>query len=179
MILLTLRGTPVLYYGDEIGMTQADVPRDRILDPVGLRDGERPAATAPAPRCRGATRRAPASPRPGSSRGCRSATWGATSPPSARTAARSCTSCATSSRCAAPRTRCARARTRRWRRRTGRGPTAAARRVAVALNLSDEPVTVPGVTGRVAVATDRARDGEALDGAVALGAWEGVVARRI
>ena len=40
-------------------------------------------------------------------------------------------------------------------------------------------MTVPGVTGRVAVATDRVRDGEALDGAVALGAWEGVVARRI
>jgi hypothetical protein len=49
-------------------------------------------------------------------------------------------------------------------------------RVAVALNLSGEPVTVAGIRGRVAIATDRARDGEALDGQVALGPWEGVVA---
>jgi hypothetical protein len=45
----------------------------------------------------------------------------------------------------------------------------------VALNLSDAPVTVPGVSGRVAVATDRARDGAALDGSVALGPCEGVI----
>ena len=36
MMLLTLRGTPILYYGDEIGMPEVDVPRDRILDPVGV-----------------------------------------------------------------------------------------------------------------------------------------------
>jgi alpha-glucosidase len=35
--LLTLRGTPILYYGDEIGMPQAAVPRERLRDPVGLR----------------------------------------------------------------------------------------------------------------------------------------------
>lgn len=33
MLLLTLRGTPTLYYGDEIGMVHADVPADRIRDP--------------------------------------------------------------------------------------------------------------------------------------------------
>jgi alpha-glucosidase len=37
VILLMLRGTPLLYYGDEIGMRQAEVPRDRLKDPVGLR----------------------------------------------------------------------------------------------------------------------------------------------
>jgi alpha-glucosidase len=37
MMLLTLRGTPFLYYGDEIGMTDVEVPDDRLLDPVGLR----------------------------------------------------------------------------------------------------------------------------------------------
>ena len=36
-ILLTLRGTPLLYYGDEIGMPNVDVPRDRLMDPVGRR----------------------------------------------------------------------------------------------------------------------------------------------
>jgi alpha-glucosidase len=49
-------------------------------------------------------------------------------------------------------------------------------RVAVALNLSEDPVTVPGVSGRIEIATDRARDGEALTDGVALGPWEGVVA---
>lgn len=33
MLLLTLRGTPTLYYGDELGMMHADIPLDRIRDP--------------------------------------------------------------------------------------------------------------------------------------------------
>lgn len=33
MLLLTLRGTPTLYYGDEIGMKDISVPSDRVLDP--------------------------------------------------------------------------------------------------------------------------------------------------
>lgn len=37
MMLLTLRGTPFLYYGDEIGMTNVDVPYEQMKDPVGLR----------------------------------------------------------------------------------------------------------------------------------------------
>ncbi len=49
-------------------------------------------------------------------------------------------------------------------------------RAAVALNLSAARVVVPGLTGRVEIGTDRARDGEALEGSVALGPWEGVVA---
>jgi alpha-glucosidase len=35
MLLLTLRGTPTLYYGDEIGLPQVSVPADRIRDPFG------------------------------------------------------------------------------------------------------------------------------------------------
>jgi alpha-glucosidase len=34
MLLLTLRGTPVLYYGDELGMPDTEIPPDRIRDPV-------------------------------------------------------------------------------------------------------------------------------------------------
>ena len=34
MLLLTLRGTPTLYYGDEIGMEDVAIPADRIRDPV-------------------------------------------------------------------------------------------------------------------------------------------------
>jgi alpha-glucosidase len=37
VMLLTLRGTPILYYGDEIGMAEVAVPRERIEDPVGIR----------------------------------------------------------------------------------------------------------------------------------------------
>ena len=33
MLLLTLRGTPTLYYGDEIGLPQAAIPPDRVQDP--------------------------------------------------------------------------------------------------------------------------------------------------
>jgi alpha-glucosidase len=33
MLLLTLRGTPTLYYGDEIGMHQVAIAPDRVRDP--------------------------------------------------------------------------------------------------------------------------------------------------
>jgi alpha-glucosidase len=33
MLLLTLRGTPTMYYGDEIGMHQVTIPPDRVRDP--------------------------------------------------------------------------------------------------------------------------------------------------
>jgi alpha-glucosidase len=33
MLLLTLRGTPTLYYGDEIGMHDVDIPPGRVQDP--------------------------------------------------------------------------------------------------------------------------------------------------
>lgn len=36
MMLLTLRGTPFLYYGDELGLPDTDVARERLRDPVGI-----------------------------------------------------------------------------------------------------------------------------------------------
>jgi len=33
MLLLTLRGTPTLYYGDEIGMQQVAIAKDQVRDP--------------------------------------------------------------------------------------------------------------------------------------------------
>ncbi len=36
-LLLTQRGTPFLYYGDEIGMPDGRIPRSRLQDPVGVR----------------------------------------------------------------------------------------------------------------------------------------------
>ncbi|MDF2387590.1 DUF3459 domain-containing protein [Nostoc ellipsosporum NOK] len=38
MLLLTLRGTPTLYYGDEIGMEDVAIPPDLIRDPRELND---------------------------------------------------------------------------------------------------------------------------------------------
>ncbi|HVB51639.1 MAG TPA: alpha-amylase family glycosyl hydrolase [Acidimicrobiales bacterium] len=38
VLLLTLRGTPFLYAGEELGLKDADVPQDRVVDPGG-RDG--------------------------------------------------------------------------------------------------------------------------------------------
>jgi glycosidase len=40
LALLTLRGTPVLYYGDELGLPQVEVPPDAVRDIAG-RDGAR------------------------------------------------------------------------------------------------------------------------------------------
>jgi alpha-glucosidase len=38
VLLLTLRGTPTMYYGDEIGMADVPIPRDQIQDPWALRE---------------------------------------------------------------------------------------------------------------------------------------------
>ena len=74
-MLMGLRGTPFLYYGDEIGMPDTDVPHDRVLDPVGVFHG---AAHGPRPRAHADAvdrrSRARASRRPASSRGFRTAT---------------------------------------------------------------------------------------------------------
>ena len=50
MMLLTLRGTPFIYYGEEIGMADTPIPPERVVDVAG-RDPES------ARRCRGTLRR--------------------------------------------------------------------------------------------------------------------------
>jgi alpha-glucosidase len=37
VLLLTLRGTPTIYYGDEIGMVETDIPAELQQDPYGRR----------------------------------------------------------------------------------------------------------------------------------------------
>ncbi|AFZ67272.1 alpha-amylase family glycosyl hydrolase [Deinococcus peraridilitoris] len=44
-LLLTLRGTPTVYYGDEIGMQNVEVPRERQRDPSGLQQSDNPNAS--------------------------------------------------------------------------------------------------------------------------------------
>ncbi len=58
MMLLTLRGTPFLYYGEEIGLRNVPIPEEAMQDPIGrtlhpklCRDGERtPMPWEPGPR---------------------------------------------------------------------------------------------------------------------------------
>lgn len=38
MLLLTLRGTPTIYYGDELGLIDVDIPREQVQDPRELRE---------------------------------------------------------------------------------------------------------------------------------------------
>ena len=38
MLLLTLRGTPTIYYGDEVGMSDVAIPPDQVQDPRELRE---------------------------------------------------------------------------------------------------------------------------------------------
>jgi len=40
MLLLTLRGTPTCYYGDEIGMHDVKIPPDRVQDPPAVNNPE-------------------------------------------------------------------------------------------------------------------------------------------
>jgi alpha-glucosidase len=39
MLLLTLRGTPTMYQGDELGMEEAIIPREKMVDPKGINLG--------------------------------------------------------------------------------------------------------------------------------------------
>jgi alpha-glucosidase len=36
MLLLMLRGTPTIYYGDELGMTDGEIPPDKVQDPQAV-----------------------------------------------------------------------------------------------------------------------------------------------
>ena len=48
LLLLTLRGTPTIYYGDEIGMRDVPIPLNEVVDPQGLRMPDRNISRDPA-----------------------------------------------------------------------------------------------------------------------------------
>ena len=176
MMLLTLRGTPFLYYGDEIGLP--DVPLDPAdaLDPVPRRTGKPERNRDP---CR-TPMQWTAEPGAGFTE-AGVETWlpigdaAAHNVADQRDDARLAAAPHARPDRAAPRAaRPARRRLRdaaRARRARGRGGAARATR-----SRSTSPTprsTVEGLRGRVAIATDRARDGEAVDGALTLGAVAG------
>ena len=176
MVLLTLRGTPILYYGDEIGLPETDVPPDRVVDPVGLLgDGRRHGRD-------GARTPMPWTGEPGA--GFTAAgvePWLPFGDLAVNVAAQRADPGSILHLCRdLIALRAGREALRRgayvplpapdgaWAYRRGD-------RAAVAHNLSGAPVSVEGLAGRVEIATDRARDGEAVRDGLELGPWEGAV----
>jgi len=179
LMLLTLRGTPVLYQGDEIGLTDVLLDLEEILDPVGLRfwpayrgrDPERtPMPWAGGPNggftVPGVTPWLPM----GDPSTCNVADQ-RHAPGSVLQFVRDVVAVRRQSpdlvagdytSLASPDL------TWMWRR----GAT-----TVVALNLSDDPidVTSPAPYGQVVIGTDRSRDGIAVRETIGLKPWEGVV----
>ncbi len=170
VVLLTLRGTPFLYQGDELALPDGDVPEDRVLDVAG-----RDACRTPMPW------------EPGRGGGFTRAgvePWLPMTDPAA---------CNVADQRADPQStlnlvrdlialRRAEAdlRTGAYEALPSPEGTWAWRRgdaFAVAANLGSEPAVVGGITGSVAVATSRARDGEAVGGELHLAPAEAAVVR--
>jgi alpha-glucosidase len=177
LMLLTLRGTPFLYYGDELALPDVPLDPQNALDPVARRTGDpadnRDVCRTPMPWADepgGGFTTADATPwLPfGDLAACNVAAQ-REDPDSVLHLVRDLIALrrhhgelSTGAYAPLP----APAGAWAWRR---------GERFAVALNLSDSEIAVEGVEGRVAVATERARDGEAIDGRVRLGPYEAVV----
>ena len=182
-MLMGLRGTPFLYYGDEIGMPDTDVPVDRVLDPVGVfhgrAHGPRPRAHADA---RGRATRVRASPSPGVEpwlpygdvAACNVADQRHDPDSDALAHPRPHRVAQRDSR---PATRFVHDVAELRTTRSGRGSAATER--SSRCNLSDEPVDVPGVgAGEIRISTIRARDNERVSDALHLEPWEAAIVWR-
>ncbi len=176
MLLLMLRGTALLYYGDEIGIPDTDVPLARALDPLGKRiPGVETAGRDPA--------RTPMH-------------WdGGPGAGFTRPGVEPWLPLGDAAACNVEDQRADRG-SMLWLAHDlialRRDPEAQGTRTdwipappgvlawrrgdaAVALNLSDDPAVVEGLDGRVRVGTRRERDGEQVSGSLRLEPWEGVV----
>jgi alpha-glucosidase len=177
LALLTLRGTPVLYYGDEIGMTEVELRPEQLRDPVGLRrwpeDAGRdrmrtPMQWAPGPGA-GFTD-------PGAVPWLPLGNHSARNVEDQREDAGSIL--AFTRGLIAVRRRLPALRSGSYRRLDAPAEVWAWSRgeaVTVALNLSAEEVELPGVEGTVAASTDPRRAGRGVAGGLALGPREGAV----
>jgi alpha-glucosidase len=175
--LLTLRGTPVLYYGDEIGMPDTRLRKADLRDPLGKRYWPEPRGRDP--------ERTPMhwTDAPGG---------GFTKPgvrswlPLGDVAARNVQDQRRDSSSALRFIRdLIGVRRQRSELRTGTYQELPApagvwawlrgRDTTIALNLTDKRVSVPAIKGSVIISTTRARDGEPVDRALALNPWEGAI----
>jgi len=178
LMLLCLRGTPVLYQGDEIGLGDIPVAHDDMRDPLGVRywpayDG-RDAMRTPMP--------------------WRSGPGGGFTDPDARP----WLPLGDTGTCNVDDQRSDPESTLSWTRhlitmrrrmpelQTGRYESIASpdgvwawrrgERVVVVLNLCDGNAVVDGIEGTIRICTDRARQSELLSGGLRLSGWEGLVA---
>ena len=175
--LLTLRGTPVLYYGDEIGMPNTPLRKSDLQDPLGKRYW-------PAPRGRDPERTPmhwSREPGGGFTRdGARP--WLPLGDVAARNVADqrrdpSSTLNFVHDLIAIRRQR-PDLRTGAYKQLpAGAGVWAwhRGRNTTIALNLTDKLVSVPAMTGTVIISTARTREGEQVDSGLALGPWEGAI----
>jgi alpha-glucosidase len=169
LMVLALRGTPFLYYGDEIGLPDVDVPPERRLDPAP--DGR--------DRCRTPMQWSP-DPGAGFTDGDR--TWLPLGDAAACNVADQRADRASILHLVRDLIALRRERADlrgggyatlpapegAWAWRRGAG-------TAVAVNLSDAPAPVDGVEGAVLIGTDRARDGEPVPGTLTLAPWTGAI----
>ncbi len=178
VVLLALRGTPVLYQGDEIGLADTDLDREDLLDPVGLRFW-------PAYKGRDAVR----TPMP-----WRNAPGGGFTSPGTRTwlPVGDAAGCNVEDQKDDTLSFLSLARDMIGLRRKlpdlsvgsyrsldapdGVWAWRRGERVVVVANMSSDPARLDGVSGVVRVATDRRRDGERLSGYVEVRPWECLVA---
>ena len=127
-VLLTLPGTIVIYYGDEIGMTDVEVPLESQRDDMFLGGrGGHPSRDRAGRPCSGSRVPPAVSPLPAQRPGCRSATSRLTTwPTKRRTRDRCCPSVADSWRSAGGTSRTVTVATSRCPRRNTNGPTGSA-----------------------------------------------------
>jgi alpha-glucosidase len=179
LLLLTLRGTPFLYQGDEIGQVDGVIEREELLDPVGLRffpyAGRDPSRTPmPWHSGPGAGFTDPAA-RP----------WLPITDPAACNVAdqegdpdsvlelcrrviaarRASEDIAVGGYISLP------SPPETWAYRRGEATD-------VLLNMSTDPATFDHVQGTVTVATDRRLEGSAIEGGLTLAPWSGAVVER-
>jgi alpha-glucosidase len=162
-MLLGLRGTPCLYYGDELALTSGDVPPDRILD------------VAKPPRDPGRT------PMPWTSKGGWSNPWLPLTDTSRNVADQSADAGSTlhfTRALIALRKRRSDLRTGAYSELPSPAGTWTWRRgdrTVVALNLGAQDAEVHHVKGVIELSTNRERDGETIAGTLTLRGREGVV----
>jgi alpha-glucosidase len=172
MLLLTLRGTPVLYYGDELAMPDTELPPGLVLDVQNL--DHKP----PRDPCR--------TPMPWSD-----SPNGGFAPPDAEPwlPLGDTTTVNVESQRADPGSALNLTRALialrpelagAYERLEAPGGLWAYRRgesALVALNMGGEPAELEGAEGEIALCTQRERDGEAVTGTLLLEPWQGVVLR--
>jgi alpha-glucosidase len=177
LVLLTLRGTPFLYQGDEIGLCDGEITHEELRDPVGLRfwpyykgrDPERtpmPWANVPGGgfSAAGATPWLPMTdPAPcnvADQVGDPDSVFSFTKRVIAARRASEDVGLGAYATLAAPEGV--------WAFRRGEA-------TVVAVNLSDAQATVDAVSGRVVVSTDRTHEGAVVEGSLTLAPWSGSI----